>query len=66
MFHAGHLRHVDVFGGDNAGLVLARVELERENEPVELPPWVGVEVAFDPRYRNPVLVTSPMFTARRA
>jgi CYTH domain-containing protein len=58
--HAGHLWHVDEFGGDNAGLVLAEVELARPDEPVELPAWVGEEVTSDPRYRNSALVTAPM------
>ena len=43
---------VDVFGGANVGLVLAEIELEAEDAPVELPPWVGIEVTDDPRYYN--------------
>lgn len=43
---------VDVFGGSNAGLVLAEIELEAEGAEVELPPWVGLEVTDDPRYYN--------------
>jgi CYTH domain-containing protein len=57
--HAGHVWEVDVFGGPNAGLVLAEVELERPEEAFELPPWVGEEVTFDPRYRSSELARSP-------
>ncbi|NIR60307.1 MAG: CYTH domain-containing protein [Gammaproteobacteria bacterium] len=57
--HHGHTWEVDMFEGDNAGLVVAEVELEREDEPVELPPWVGAEVSDDPRYYNVSLVTHP-------
>jgi len=59
VLHAGHVWEVDVFGGPNAGLVLAEVELERPEEPFELPPWVGEEVTFDPRYRSSELARSP-------
>ena len=42
--HAGHLWEVDVFHGENAGLVIAEVELADESISPELPPWVGAEV----------------------
>ena len=37
--HAGHTWEIDVFAGDNAGLVIAEVELESEDEAVDLPGW---------------------------
>jgi adenylate cyclase len=46
---------VDVFAGRHEGLVLAEIELEREDQPVDLPDWVGREVTEDPRYRNGAL-----------
>lgn len=55
----GHTWEVDVFGGDNAGLVVAELELESEQQDFELPPWVGPEVTHDPRYFNASLVRSP-------
>ena len=64
--HAGHLWQVDEFGADNAGLVVAEVELNHPDEPVELPPWVGEEVTLDPRYSNAALAASPMRLARRS
>ncbi len=50
---------VDEFLGENAGLVVAEVELEREDQQVELPEWVGVEVTSDPRYFNSNLLANP-------
>jgi adenylate cyclase len=57
--HAGHTWEVDVFAGDNAGLVIAEVELQSEDEAVELPDWAVEEVTLDPRYYNANLVTNP-------
>lgn len=57
--HAGREWEVDVFGGENRGLVVAEVELAREDEAVDLPPWAGEEVSHDPRYYNVSLVKYP-------
>jgi adenylate cyclase len=57
--HAGHTWEIDVFAGDNAGLVIAEVELEAEDEAVELPDWAIEEVTLEPRYYNANLVTNP-------
>jgi CYTH domain-containing protein len=54
-----HQWEVDVFAGDNAGLVVAEVELSREDEALELPPWVGDEVSHDPAYTNAQLAQRP-------
>jgi len=50
---------VDVFLGDNEGLVLAEVELQSEDQPVVYPPWIGREVTDDARYFNVNLVRHP-------
>lgn len=63
--HGGHLWEVDVFEGDNAGLVVAEIELAREDEPFERPDWVGEEVSQDPRYYNVCLVEHPYKTWAR-
>ena len=60
--YAGHEWEIDVFGGDNSGLVVAEVELQSEHEALALPPWVGVEVSADPRYYNVNLVKHPYST----
>ena len=43
---------IDVFGGRHAGLVMAEVELAREDQHVEIPAWIGEEVSDDDRYYN--------------
>ena len=55
----GLIWEVDEFAGDNAGLVVAEVELEHEDQEVVLPDWVGAEVTGDPRYFNASLVAQP-------
>lgn len=54
-----HLWEIDVFHGVNEGLVVAEIELQREKERFEIPPWLGKEVSHDPRYYNVRLVTHP-------
>jgi len=54
-----HTWEVDVFAGDNAGLVVAEVELEEEDEPFVRPGWLGEEVSHDTRYYNVCLVRHP-------
>lgn len=50
---------IDVFSGDNEGLVLAEVELLNENDVLELPFWVIKEVTGDERYYNKNLLERP-------
>ena len=57
-----HTWEVDVFEGDNAGLVVAEIELGSEDEAFEKPEWVGDEVTSDPRYFNSNLVANPYRT----
>lgn len=57
--HGGHLWEVDVFAGDNAGLVVAEIGLADPDEAFALPDWAGVEVSSDPRYYNVSLVNHP-------
>ena len=58
---AGHglAFEVDVFGGDNAGLVVAELELPSENAPFARPDWLGREVSHDPSYLNANLAVRP-------
>jgi adenylate cyclase len=62
---AGRVWEIDVFHGDNEGLVLAEVEVASEMDPVALPLWAGAEVSHDPRYFNSNLVANPYTTWRR-
>ncbi|HEC18246.1 MAG TPA: CYTH domain-containing protein [Gammaproteobacteria bacterium] len=57
--HEGHTWEIDVFAGDNQDLVVAEIELAREDEPFARPPWLGEEVSGDPRYYNVCLVKHP-------
>lgn len=57
--YAGHLWEVDEFLGDNAGLVVAEIELDREDEPFEFPEWLGVEATHATRYYNLALASRP-------
>ncbi len=57
--HKGMIWEIDVFLGDNQGLVLAEVELESETQQFSLPDWIGEEVSEDPRYFNVNLLKNP-------
>ena len=50
---------IDIFEGENAGLVVAEVELASEDQTVALSSWVGEEVTGDVRYYNSNLVNNP-------
>ncbi len=54
-----HVWDLDVFEGENAGLVLAEVELDAEDADFERPDWAGEEVSDDPRYYNASLSQNP-------
>lgn len=58
----GKLWEVDVFLGDNEGLIVAEIELQSEDEQFELPEWVAAEVTHDERYFNSNLSTNPYKT----
>ena len=57
--HAGLLWEVDEFLGDNAGLVVAEIELEAADAPFARPDWLGTEVTDAPRYYNLALASHP-------
>lgn len=50
---------VDEFGGENAGLVLAELEVETADTGWQRPSWAGPDVTTDDRYTNAVLYTHP-------
>ena len=54
-----HTFEIDVFEGENAGLVVAEVELDSPEECFERPAWLGVEVSHDIRYYNTSLIDLP-------
>lgn len=54
-----HVFEVDVFAGENTGLLLAEIELQSEDEAFEKPIWLGKEVTNDERYYNAYLSKNP-------
>ena len=58
----GHLWEIDEFEGDNAGLIVAEVELSRIDEPFDQPDWLGANVSHDIRYYNSQLARHPYRT----
>lgn len=54
-----HRFEVDEFLGDNAGLVVAEIELRSEGEKFERPEWLGQEVTGEKRYYNAALTSNP-------
>jgi len=55
----GHVWEIDEFLGDNNGLLVAEVELTREDEEFLRPTWLGNEVTDDQRYFNSNLIKHP-------
>ena len=57
--HQGHAWELDIFEGENKGLIVAEVELQSEDETFALPEWVEKEVTEDKRYANSNLIANP-------
>jgi adenylate cyclase len=57
-----HTFEIDVFFGDNEGLIMAEVELETENETFEKPHWLGKEVTGQIKYYNSQISKQPFKT----
>lgn len=55
----GAIFEVDEFFGDNAGLVIAEIELKHADDIFEKPAWLGQEVTGDVKYYNAMLVRHP-------
>ncbi len=60
--HEGQVWEVDVFEGENEGLVVAEIELDSADEDFARPPWIGEEVSHDGRYYNVYLARHPYST----
>lgn len=59
IFEGDLVWELDEFAGENAGLILAEVELTAENQAVALPDWIGKDVTDDFRYYNSYLARHP-------
>ncbi len=55
----GKTWEVDIFEGENEGLIMAEIELNSENEEFILPEWAKEEVTGDKRYYNAFLAKKP-------
>lgn len=54
-----HTWEIDMFEGANDGLVVAEIELGREDEDFARPAWLGQEVTNEQRYYNAALAQHP-------
>jgi len=63
--HGGLNWEIDQFNGENAGLVVAEIELHSETQSVALPAWIGREVTGHRRYYNSALSQQPYPTWTR-
>lgn len=59
VFFAEKLWEVDVFLGENEGLIVAEIELSNEDEAFDLPDWAAEEVTGEKKYYNSNLSTLP-------
>jgi len=57
--HEDHKWEIDVFAGDNNGLIVAEIELQNENEIFAIPEWIGDEVSEQLKYYNVNLIKYP-------
>lgn len=57
-----HVFEVDEFFGDNAGLIVAEIELNHEEEAYTRPDWLGEEVTNEVKYYNSQLSKIPFKT----
>ncbi len=55
----GKTWEIDEFHGDNAGLIVAEVELDSADETISMPMWAGKDVSHLPRYYNVSLTQHP-------
>jgi adenylate cyclase len=59
VLHDGDRWEIDEFLGENAGLVIAELELDSETQPFARPDWLGAEVTHEERYYNFRLAQRP-------
>jgi adenylate cyclase len=57
--HMQHTWEIDVFSGDNEGLIVAEIELSDTDDAFEKPSWLGKEVSHEKRYYNACLINHP-------
>ncbi|MRT93299.1 CYTH domain-containing protein [Ancylomarina sp. 16SWW S1-10-2] len=60
VLEAGMNWEIDVFEGENKGLIVAEIELTSKDQKFEKPEWLKLEVTQDKRYLNVNLVNQPI------
>ena len=59
VLYKNYVFEVDVFHGENEGLIIAEIELSHEHETFEKPAWLGTEVTGNRNYYNSQLTKNP-------
>lgn len=59
IIHDGYVFEIDMFGGDNEGLMIAEVEIPTEDTKINLPNFITTEVTGDTKYYNKNLYINP-------
>lgn len=59
LYIAGHCWEIDEFHRENAGLIVAEIELASVDEHFHRPRWLGEEISTDARYYNSSLSKLP-------
>ncbi len=57
--HHGNNWEIDVFKGENEGLIIAEIELSSEDQEFKIPKWIGEEISTDSKYYNSSLIANP-------
>ena len=57
--YQGHTWEIDVFYGDNEGLIVAEIELNSIEESYSIPEWIDCEVTHEDKYFNANLSKNP-------
>jgi CYTH domain-containing protein len=59
VLYKNYVFEVDVFHGENEGLIIAEIELRKEDETFDKPSWLGTEVTGNRNYYNSQLTKNP-------
>ncbi len=57
--NGGLLWEIDVFEGNNLGLIIAEIELPQPSAKIDLPPWIDREITGQEKYYNLQLSINP-------
>jgi CYTH domain-containing protein len=63
VIHAGFEWSVDVYEKQLAGIALAEIELDHEDQDFPFPPWIGTEVTADSRFHKRAMLKMALHSA---